>query len=231
MTKLAETYIHLKIDATREFTGEAREYFYEIAKPISYDLFHQDIEIEIRFEDGSWKTWIAVSGAIYIGIGQYGSFRSGIDYLVKDERKFSDTIIERFVDEKKIDQDIIFRTERRLGVPGKIQRLFKRIDRLDEKITLTQEVGSIKQKLVINFVEDRDKEIEKIKKEIISIIKKLTDNNDRQQFFDSLPSPLKKDFPEGFPMTKIDHHPMEAITNEDKKLLIAKKSKKPGKKK
>lgn len=231
MTKLAETYIHLKIDASEKFKRGSEDYLYNLARSASAEIFKQDTEIYIRFEDGSWKTWIMVAGAIYIGIGQYGSFRSGTEYITKDARKFSNIIIERFVNEKKIDQDMIFRTERRLGVPGKIRRLFKRIDNLGEKITVSQKVGSIEQRVVISFDKDRDIEKEKIKKDIVGIIKQLADNNDKQQFFDSLPSPLKKDFPKGFPITKIDHYRKEAITNEDKKLLIDEKSEKPGKKK
>ena len=92
MTKLAETYIHLKIDATDDFQREVREYLYELSQGISYQIFGQETQIDISFEDGSWKTWIAVAGAIYIGIGQYGSFRSGIEFMVKDARKFSNVV-------------------------------------------------------------------------------------------------------------------------------------------
>ncbi len=62
---------------------------------------------------------MTVAGALYIGIGQYGSFRSGIDYIAKDSKRFSNTVIEQFIATQKIDESVIFRTERRLGIPGK----------------------------------------------------------------------------------------------------------------
>lgn len=128
MTKLAEAYIHLKIDATDDFKKESKYFLYELARSVSNERFNQDTEINIKFEDGSWKAWVTVAGVIYLGIGQYGSFRSGLEYLVKDARNFSQIVVERFIENNNLDDDIIFRSERRLGVPGKINRLFQRID-------------------------------------------------------------------------------------------------------
>lgn len=34
----------------------------------------------------SVKVYIALTGAIYLAIGQYGSFRSGIDYMIEDAK-------------------------------------------------------------------------------------------------------------------------------------------------
>jgi hypothetical protein len=216
MTKIAETYIHLKFDATDNFTKENREYLYDIAKSVAYDLFHQHCDIDIKIEDGSWKTWIALVGSIYIGIGQYGSFRSGLDTMVKDSKYFSSTIVEKFIDEKEINQEIIFRIERRLGVPGKIQRLFKKIDRLDDNITLTQQTGAMKQSLTINFVEDNENIKEEIKNEILSILEQLSNQQDKQLFYNSIPSPLRDNIPEDFPLSNIGYQ-TKAILNDEKK--------------
>lgn len=217
MTKLAETYIHLSIDASEEFARESEDFLYSIARSIAYEIFEQDTQIHIRFEDGSWKTWIAVAGAIYIGIGQYGSFRSGIEYLSKDARKFSNTIIEQFIDREKVDESVIYRTERRLGMPGKLHRLFKKIDKLKEYDSLypndrrrypwSDSPTDIERRRSSSLNE----ELHKIKMGIIQIFKELDNQQDKTLFVKSfrdiisdiyLP-PLSKDFEET-PILKIN---------------------------
>ena len=42
------------------------------------------MEVEINLVDGSLKAYILVLGTLYIAIGQYGSFRSGLEYLKQD---------------------------------------------------------------------------------------------------------------------------------------------------
>jgi hypothetical protein len=173
MTRLAETYIHLRIDASEKFKIDSEEYLRGLSQTVSSEIFGKGIEVSIRFENGSWKTWITVAGAIYIGIGQYGSFRSGIDYLVKDARKFSNTVIEHFVQKKEVNQDLIFKTERRLCVPGKIQHLYQRIDSL-------QHLASKSDKNELH------RKITKIKTDIIKILQILDHDQDRSFFVKSL---------------------------------------------
>jgi hypothetical protein len=186
MTKLSETYIHLKMDATDVFREEVAVYLKELAQDASFKMFNQETLIDIRFEEGSWKTWIAVAGAIYISVGQYGSFRSGIEYLVKDARRFSNIVIERFVDKEKLSQDIIYRTEKRLGIPGKIHRLFQRIDRLQENFPSDGSRypwGDSFSKLKKASI---DKEFLKIKYEILEIYDLLDHEQDQSLFIRSL---------------------------------------------
>ncbi len=195
MTKLAETYIHLKIEASKKFKIESEEYLYSLSRSTSSEIFEQDAEIYIRFENGSWKTWVVVAGAIYIGIGQYGSFRSGIDYMVTDARKFSNTIIEHFIDKNKLNQEIIFRTERRLGVPGKIQRLYQRIEAL-QKFDSLSGAGPPWEQVHHRFESYRQKELLKIKSELIKILELLDNEDDQTLFLKSL-------------NTEVSHQPLE----------------------
>lgn len=191
MTKLAETYIHLKLDASEKFKTDSEEYLQHLSRFIAAEIFAQETEVYIRFEDGSWKTWITIAGAIYIGIGQYGSFRSGIEYLTKDSRKFSNTVIEHFVEKQELNQDLIFRTERRLCVPGKIHRLFQRIDNLQHYFPKS---GREYPWGDSNIDRDHlDNELKKIKSEIINIFKLLDHEKDRSFFVKSLNLKLADD--------------------------------------
>ena len=101
MPKLAETYIHLKIEPTDDFLDASKAYLYHQNLRIAKDIFHGEIELYVRVEEGSFKAWITVLGLIYIGIGQYGSFRGGIDHVVNDARWFSEYVITEFLNESQ----------------------------------------------------------------------------------------------------------------------------------
>ena len=91
--------------------------------------------------------------------------------------------MDRFFDKTNIPEEEIYRTDRRLGVPGKIQRLFKEIDRLErnDRLGTSDESSSI---------------MEKLKKKIFNIFKEMEDGKDRQFFLQSLPAPILNDLPE-----------------------------------
>lgn len=188
MTKLAETYIHLSIEPDSVFKSDAAAFLSEIAKPISIDLFEQNTRIELRFQDGSWKAWLSVAGVIYLAVGQYGSFRSGIEAIVKDSRQFSNIVVERFIDHKTLNSGEIYRIERRLGVPGKIERLFKRLDRFQQYASPNE----------ITAICD---ETRAIKKHIIDIFKMLDHEEDKKLFTDFI----------GTRLSRIEHRPPKLI--------------------
>src|SRR5690606_31644862 len=82
-------------------------------------------KISIEFEKGSLKTRIVVwSTAIYMGIANYGSFRAGIREIINDIKHFSEVVIDRIDDDPNISQNDIIRTEKRLGIIGRIQELY-----------------------------------------------------------------------------------------------------------
>lgn len=190
MTILAETYIHLKIDPTEQFKIESEEYLYGLARSVSFELFGRETEISIRFEDGSWKAWVAVAGALYIGIGNYGDFRSGVEYLVSDAKKFSEIIIGQFKQKEKLEPKVIYRTERRLGIPGKINRLFLRIDNLKQYGKHENDRRSYPWGTNIDYERRREShfnnELKGIKREIIQIVDALSHEQDQNIFLESL---------------------------------------------
>ncbi len=106
------------------------------------------------FEDGSLKVGLAIIGAIYIGIGQYGSFRSGIDYLIKDAKSLQEFVTSEIVRNGLNESDII-EGKRVQCDPNKIRRVLLSIDRLESKSGITEV--------------DRLKEISKIKTSVRNI--------------------------------------------------------------
>lgn len=182
MTELAQTYVHLAYDFTREERDWLIEYLEQIGKEVALDLFNQDISLYARVEEGSLKLWLTALGALYIGIGQYGSFRSGVDYMVKDGREFSERVIEVLYD-KGVEQSEVIRTERRLKIPGKVQRLMKQIDRLK-----SDQVNS--------------KDIEQVKRELMSVLNSIDNEKDRNLIVSAVSDNISPLLPDPLPVPK-----------------------------
>ncbi|MCO4244614.1 hypothetical protein ACFOW3_23530 [Acidovorax facilis] len=131
MTTLAQTYVHFKTDASPEKLDVARKYFLYVAALSASEHFKNEVLIDLRVEEGSLKGWITVAGALYAGICAYGSFREGIDYLVKDGKEFSDFVIKRTLSDAAPPAGALVRAERRLGVPGQISRLLPLVEKAE----------------------------------------------------------------------------------------------------
>ncbi len=190
MTKLAETYLRLDIRLAEPDILELRAYLQRRAATFAEGLFGQVPEFAVYVEDGSIRAWLVVAGALYVGIGQYGSFRSGMDYAVKDARTFSERVLQD-VKNSGVSEAEIRRFERRLGVPGKIKRIFRRLDRLEAR-------GRDLSKA------DYEREIQSISRGLRSIFRAVDNKRDRALILDSLPMEFRSRLPERLPVP--DHH-------------------------
>jgi len=94
------------------------------------EFYKTDIEIVTSFEEGSFKKWTAVLGAMYIAIADYGGFRDGIDRLYDDAKVLTNIVKNMTISEMNPSQDQIYRTERRTGVPGILKEVLDDIDSL-----------------------------------------------------------------------------------------------------
>lgn len=206
MIKIAETYIHLDLDRDDDFLSSfleaARAYLYhrgkEFAREAFHDPFARELIVTARTQDGSFKAWVtAATAALYFGISNYGNFRTGIDYIVTDARKFSEYIISDFRGETHVPDDKVIRLERRLGVPGQIKRLFKRIDQLNisvsQTITLRNGRTEIRQNVGIG-----ESDLQAIKDKVFQILEQFQHPEDKDHFFKSLPSQIRDEFPRDF---------------------------------
>lgn len=176
---IAETYIHIK-GGTRNLTKEkARSYLECQVHALAESHFKGAVLLEVSIEDGSIVARVKVGGTALLWLlASYGGYRSGIDFLVKDSHSFSDKIIEYFIADENIAQSMIIRAERRLGVPGKIQRFFKSLDK----------IGS--PDLSYN---DRQRLEEQLKDEFLAIIELLEVDEDREAFTAEVPEFVRPD--------------------------------------
>src|SRR5690606_28837010 len=83
---LAGFDFHFDLDFNEIPLHEAERYLEELTSKYANLIYDQQTKIYVRLQEGSLKVTLTVVGALYIGIGQYGSFRSGIDYMIKDAK-------------------------------------------------------------------------------------------------------------------------------------------------
>ncbi len=82
---------------------------------------------EVRIEGGSTKTWVTV-GALITILNQYGSIRESADYLIKDTAVLSRLIIPAISRVLGLPDPVPEYHQRRLGVPGRLRRLFEQVE-------------------------------------------------------------------------------------------------------
>ena len=185
MTVLAQTYLHLLVHPSERQISDTLEYLQYLGAISAKEHFRQEVELELRLEQGSLKGWLTVAGGLYLGLTNYGSLREGIDYAVKDSREFSAWIIEKFKDEVPMPPNALYRTERRLGLPGKIQRLYP----------LLEETSSL--------IDGRDqaeaqRRLKQVQDQLTAITDELSDSGENkvlQRIEEIIPAPIRDRLP------------------------------------
>ncbi|MGK9368492.1 hypothetical protein ACSSWA_06290 [Melioribacter sp. Ez-97] len=183
--EIGETYLKLNLEFTEDNKKLLTDIYSYILKEISRELLKErKVKISIEFDEGSLKTKIKIWGliaTIYIGIGNYGSFRQGIREIINDVRNLSEYVIHYSQNEQPIGQKII-RSERRRGFSGRIYNIYDRIDKLERNL------NNLSQNEIRN-------ELTSIKQEI-SNIGVLLPEEINQQFLEELPNNYRDNLPE-----------------------------------
>ena len=185
MILLAQTYLHLIVQPTARQVADTNEYVQYLGAISARDYFRQDVELELRIEPGSLKVWLSVVGSLYLGLSNYGSLREGIDYAVKDSRAFSALIIEMFKGEVQMPPNALYRTERRLGLPGKIQRLYP----------LLEETSSLMDN---HDNAEAEKRLKQIQEQLTAIADELSNTEDTklmERIEKMIPAPIRDRLP------------------------------------
>lgn len=183
---IGETYLKLDFEFNEQNQILIKETYSKYAKNISKKFLRNSefIKISIEFDKGSLKTIIKIWGlvaTIYIGVGQYGSFRQGIRDIVQDVKNFSEYVINNFENEQQIGNERIIRNEKRTGLTGRINNIYRNVDKLERQLnTLSQQ-------------EIRN-ELNLIKQEISNILILLPENI-QQQFLEELPNNYQSNLP------------------------------------
>ena len=192
MSNLVNLYFHIDIEVNDAVLHESKAYFEEIVKYYASRLFRQDVEVHVYTSDGSLKSKMVMLGAIYIAIGQYGSFRAGIDQIIEDSKTLQ-KIVTSTLYKDGISEDLILESKRPIATPNKIRRLFLRIDRLESNYHKLDE-------------EEKIKEIENIRKYIANLMGEMAIPEDIEMLAANISEKYIPD-PNRFPKARHIHMP------------------------
>ena len=92
MTILSEMEFHFDINFDELDLQNTEKYLKGIVSKYSNLVYRQETNVYVKLEDGSLKSTIIITGAIYAAISSYGSFRSGVDYLIKDSNSIKELV-------------------------------------------------------------------------------------------------------------------------------------------
>lgn len=149
---------------------ETESYLSDITSKYSDIIFDQQTDIRATLEEGSLKATLFVLGTLYIAIGEYGSFRSGIDYMINDTKSLKDLVSSKIVKNGLNEADIM-ESKRIQCDPDKIRKVLLSIERLESKKNLAPE--------------EIEKDISKIKTSVRNICRHLS-NEDAGLFVSSI---------------------------------------------
>lgn len=138
MALVAGVKFHFDLNFAELELEETERYLKEVVSKFSNPVYRQETDVYVQLEDGSLKVTLAIVGALYIAIGQYGSFRSGVDYLIKDSKAIKELVQSEIVRNGLSDSRILY-SKRMHCDPDRIRRVLLAIDRLESKQGLPKE--------------------------------------------------------------------------------------------
>ena len=182
--KIGETYIKFDFEFSEFNKSKVKEAYLSQVSALSKEYLRNEkvFKISIEYEKGSLKTRIVIwASALYMGIANYGSFRAGLREVINDVRHFSEVVIDRIDDGPRIDQNDIIRTEKRLGLPGRLKELYDRINAYERNLNNLSNV-------------EQQTELVAIKTEISSLIQLLSEQ-DKAAFLADLDDNYSQNLP------------------------------------
>src|SRR5437773_47291 len=129
MIVIAEPYFRFSSTTADELLELRAAEIIEASEPIARGVYAEinppSLNLSVRLEIGSTRIWITVSAAASLLVG-YGGFRQAVDYLAHDGRWLADKLVP--VVAPMIGDATPAYRRRRLGVVGKLERLFAQVE-------------------------------------------------------------------------------------------------------
>jgi hypothetical protein len=130
---ISSFYFHIKINIQKSEQEKFKKYICEKFNSVAKILFRQDTEINIEIEEGSVKARIAIlAGALYIAIGNYGSFRTGVNQIIEDSKLIKSIVLESLIKDGTMRKEDIIVSKKINAVPEALRKLTLKIDRLEK---------------------------------------------------------------------------------------------------
>ncbi|WPO43119.1 hypothetical protein [Tardiphaga sp. 42S5] len=143
MAQLAQAYLHLKpYKASRKKLSA----LVKVAEALSADaakrIYDGGVTIDVELEEGSLVVRVTVIGLLaghlalesYSKIADYKGFKESVVELCNDAREFAVDVCEPFQKKAGATKDQVYRFERRLKTPGKLNRLVRRLAHVESSL-------------------------------------------------------------------------------------------------
>lgn len=160
--EIGQSYIKFDFKANKDFKAVFEKYLLYKGKVYAKEFYHKEflsdvLYFAVELEDGSLKSRLRIFGTISTrALIAFAGISAGIDYIIRDSQMVTEHIVQDIVNEQSIDPNLIVRVERRLGIPGKIKRLYNNIERI--KIN-RQNLTENQQQNIINRISKQYKEL------------------------------------------------------------------------
>jgi|GEM_PF-690615 len=207
---LCQAYLHIEPVNIPEDRLEALRKELELFLSTRGRFFIYDaVSTSVEFKEGSLKVYAGIAGAIYIAIGQYADFRSGVDYLANDAKRLAECIVSETLFLSQSRHDNTLRVEARIGVVGSLKGVIDKLELTNSELAEADFRVSIKrlesvysemERLVANLKDPQD--VNYVSDQLCTFIKGLLPKSPPQ-------SPRRKPTPE-----------FTATYQERRKLLI-----------
>ncbi|HTB82930.1 MAG TPA: hypothetical protein VK742_04685 [Candidatus Sulfotelmatobacter sp.] len=172
---LCQAYVHVELPEgmTENQLEEIKSQLSTFATLRGKFFVYDDVIVDVEFKEGSLKAYITIAGAIYIAIGQYGSFRSGVDFIYTDVKRLAESIVAECLFMTRARHEAIRRTEARTGVIGSLKIL------VDDMNQLEGSVGEIS-------VEEAARRVKKIKDDADQLLINVRSDEDAAEIQNEL---------------------------------------------
>jgi hypothetical protein len=169
MAQIAQTYVHLRpYELDSERIKQLGYGVQESAIEAALAVYGGGVKIDVDLEPGSVRGWVTVGGiigALHVGYGavaDYKGFKESIVEICEDAKKFGMIVGDAFTAKAGVSPDSVYRVEKRLKVPGKIKRVFTKMEVLD------QMAGKMSTSEIAARIAEIEHELQSIEKELTS---------------------------------------------------------------
>jgi hypothetical protein len=132
---LCQAYVHIDSEHIPEEMLDALQKELELFLATRGRFFlYNEVTTEVEFKSGSLKVYATIAGALYIAIGQYADFRSGVDYLAQDTKRLAECIASESLFMSQSRRDSIIRIEARTGVAGQLKTIVDNLESISSEL-------------------------------------------------------------------------------------------------
>jgi hypothetical protein len=154
---LCQAYIHIEpVKETKAQLEELKRHLQAFITSRGQFFLYEEVATDVEFKEGSLKVYLTIAGALYIAIGQYGSFRDGVNFLAGDAKRLAECVVSESLFITRSRHDNTIRAEARTGVVGALKSA---IDRLNQ---IREELGDVSPQTSARHIAELREQVEKL---------------------------------------------------------------------